>query len=88
MSLVFLLAAFPQNLWSLSFSLVMGGTGYLMLALMYALIDVLRVWNGAPFVYVGLNSILVYCCHEVFADYFPFGSACTWDGARQQPGRV
>ncbi|KAJ4456460.1 putative Heparan-alpha-glucosaminide N-acetyltransferase [Paratrimastix pyriformis] len=64
-----------KNLWSLSFILVMGGTGYLCLALMYVLIDVLHIYNGAPSIYIGLNSITIYCCHELFANYFPLSWA-------------
>lgn len=39
-----------KNLWSLSFVLVMGGSGMWLLSLLYALLDVVGIWNGAPFV--------------------------------------
>ncbi|XP_064387254.1 heparan-alpha-glucosaminide N-acetyltransferase-like isoform X2 [Halichondria panicea] len=61
-----------KNLWSLSYTLAMAGSGFLLLAMFYTLIDVLKLWNGAPFKYPGMNSILVYVSHEVFQDYFPF----------------
>ena len=38
---------------SLSFILVMAGTGFLLLALFYFFIDVIHWWNGAPFKYPG-----------------------------------
>eukprot|EP01112_Ceratiomyxa_fruticulosa_P015518 TRINITY_DN456_c0_g1_i2.p1 TRINITY_DN456_c0_g1~~TRINITY_DN456_c0_g1_i2.p1 ORF type:complete len:652 (-),score=106.89 TRINITY_DN456_c0_g1_i2:2-1957(-) len=61
-----------KNLWSVSFIFVMAGTGFLMLCLCYILVDVLDVWNGAPFKYPGMNSIVVYCGSEILAFYFPF----------------
>ncbi len=51
---------------------VMGGTGYLMLTVCYFLIDVIDLWNGAPFIYLGMNSILMYVGHELLGNYFPF----------------
>lgn len=51
----------------------MAGTGYGVLALYYFLIDVKKIWNGAPFKYIGMNPILIYCCHEILQFYFPFG---------------
>ena len=38
---------------SLSFILVMAGTGYLVLALFYCLIDIIKLWTGAPFIFPG-----------------------------------
>jgi heparan-alpha-glucosaminide N-acetyltransferase len=60
-----------KNLWSLSFALAMAGSAYLLLAFLYFIIDECSAWSGAPFVYPGMNSILIYMCHEVFHDYFP-----------------
>jgi len=61
-----------KNLWSPTFSFAMGGTGFLFLLLFYFFIDVYPIWNGSPFSYVGMNSILIYCGHELLGDYFPF----------------
>jgi len=61
-----------KNLWSLSFVLVMGGTGNLVLAFSYLLIDVFDIWNGAPFIYIGMNSILIYVGSELLGNIFPF----------------
>jgi len=62
-----------KNLWSPSFIFVMAGTGFCLLALCYFLIDVQGWWNGSPFQYVGMNSIMIYCCHELLGGRFPFG---------------
>ena len=43
-----------------------------MLTLCYFLIDVIDLWNGAPFIYLGMNSILMYVGHELLSNYFPF----------------
>ncbi|XP_071495380.1 heparan-alpha-glucosaminide N-acetyltransferase-like [Diadema antillarum] len=64
-----------KNLWSVSFVLTTGSMAYLLLSLFYYLIDVQHWWTGAPFFFVGMNSIAAYCGSEVMASYFPF----TWD---------
>jgi heparan-alpha-glucosaminide N-acetyltransferase len=61
-----------KNLWSTSFILVNAGGGLVCLSLTYALVDVLKVWTGAPFRYAGLNSILIYSGSELFGGFFPF----------------
>eukprot|EP00462_Mataza_sp_D1_P020440 CAMPEP_0175126666 /NCGR_PEP_ID=MMETSP0087-20121206/3980_1 /TAXON_ID=136419 /ORGANISM="Unknown Unknown, Strain D1" /LENGTH=700 /DNA_ID=CAMNT_0016408603 /DNA_START=118 /DNA_END=2220 /DNA_ORIENTATION=+ len=61
-----------KNLWSLSFILMQAGTGTIALALCYITIDIFNCWNGAPFIYVGMNSILIYTGSEVFQNFFPF----------------
>ena len=60
-----------KNLWSPSFIFVMAGSGNIVLAAFFALVDVRRWWSGVPFRYVGMNSIAIYVCHEVLSDYFP-----------------
>ncbi|XP_065842224.1 heparan-alpha-glucosaminide N-acetyltransferase-like [Oscarella lobularis] len=67
-----------KNLWSLSYVLVMAGTAYLLLSLCYFVIDVKKFWLGGPFVYPGMNSILVYVGHELADGRFPF--AYSWPG--------
>ena len=61
-----------KNLWSLSFVTVMAGTGYILLAVLYYIMDVKKVWSGTPFVYPGMNSILVYAGSETLGNWFPF----------------
>jgi len=60
-----------KNLWSMSYIFAMASTSFLLLAVMYILIDVTQWWNGAPFIYPGMNSIIIYICHSVFSGYFP-----------------
>ena len=54
-----------KNLWSTSFILVMSGTGTLLLLVLLYLVDWAQLWQGKPFLFVGMNSILYYCTHEV-----------------------
>ena len=48
-----------KNLWSLSFILALAGMAFLLLTVMYLLVDVGQVWSGSPMIYVGMNPILV-----------------------------
>jgi len=61
-----------KNLWSPSMIFVLSGLGFILFALYYMLVDVWKVWSGAPFLYVGMNPILIYCGHETLGVYFPF----------------
>ena len=61
-----------KNMWSTSFGLVTAGGGLLGLSLCYLFCDVLKLWSGAPFNFMGMNSILLYCSHDVFSEFFPF----------------
>lgn len=46
-------------------------------SIMYILIDMLKWWNATPFQYPGMNSILIYITHLIFATYFPVQWAVT-----------
>ncbi|KAF4026239.1 hypothetical protein G4228_018251 [Cervus hanglu yarkandensis] len=61
-----------KNLWSLSYVTTLSSLAFLILLALYPVVDVKGLWTGAPFFYPGMNSILVYVGHEVFANYFPF----------------
>jgi predicted acyltransferase len=61
-----------KNMWSTSFVAVTAGGGMVVLSLCYLLIDKWKVWSGAPFRYLGMNSIIIYCGHELLANYMPF----------------
>ncbi|XP_015263216.1 PREDICTED: heparan-alpha-glucosaminide N-acetyltransferase [Gekko japonicus] len=61
-----------KNLWSISYVTTLSSFAFALLLLVYGLVDVKRVWSGAPFFFLGMNSILVYVGHEIFENYFPF----------------
>ncbi|KAG1684726.1 Heparan-alpha-glucosaminide N-acetyltransferase [Nymphon striatum] len=61
-----------KNLWSLSFVLCMASFAFFLLAALYVIIDVKFWWSGSPFVYPGMNSILVYVGSEITGSLFPW----------------
>lgn len=61
-----------KNLWTTSFCLVTSGFGLIGLSITYVLVDVLKLWTGAPFIYLGMNSILIYTGSELMWKHFPF----------------
>ncbi|XP_031434869.1 heparan-alpha-glucosaminide N-acetyltransferase [Clupea harengus] len=61
-----------KNLWSLSYVTCMGFMSFLLLGLMYFIIDIKGWWGGQPFIYPGMNSIFVYVGHSLLGFYFPF----------------
>ncbi|XP_054999712.1 heparan-alpha-glucosaminide N-acetyltransferase [Sorex araneus] len=61
-----------KNLWSISYVTTLSTFAFFIMFILYPIVDVKGLWTGAPFVYPGMNSILVYVGHEVFANYFPF----------------
>ncbi|XP_018604816.2 heparan-alpha-glucosaminide N-acetyltransferase [Scleropages formosus] len=67
-----------KNLWSLSFISCTGCFAFLLLGCLYFVIDVKGWWGGQPFIYPGMNSILVYVGHTILGYYFPF----SWEMAR------
>ena len=79
---------------SLSYTLAMAGSGFLLLAMFYTLIDVLKLWNGAPFKYPGnhphthppthththTQSCLVVCAadQQLLSQIIPFSIFCVF----------
>ncbi|XP_050002726.1 heparan-alpha-glucosaminide N-acetyltransferase isoform X2 [Alexandromys fortis] len=61
-----------KNLWSISYVTTLSCFAFFILLVLYPVVDVKRLWTGAPFFYPGMNSILVYVGHKVFENYFPF----------------
>ncbi|KAM9991026.1 hypothetical protein ACTFIY_007084 [Dictyostelium cf. discoideum] len=67
-----------KNLWSPSYILLMAGFGFFVLTVMFIVIDIKKIWNGSPFIYVGMNPITIYCGHEILGTYFPFSFNVTY----------
>jgi len=61
-----------KNLWSASFILALASGAFFSLSLLHLLVDRFALWSGAPFRYLGMNSILVYVGSQYFTK-FPFG---------------
>ena len=60
-----------KNLWTPTYTFFTASTSYALLLVFYALIDIKPFWSGNPFIYPGMNSILIYICHSVFRSVFP-----------------
>jgi predicted acyltransferase len=79
-------SALNKHLWSSSMVLWAGGWSYLLLALFYLVIDVLKMrWAGSFFIVIGANAILAYMLPSVVSfDHIAsklVGGACTQIGA-------
>ncbi|MEE6488716.1 hypothetical protein FKM82_015334, partial [Ascaphus truei] len=61
-----------KSLWSLTFVTTLSCFSFLLLGLMFYVIDVRHWWGGQPFIYPGMNSIFVYVGHSLLGTYFPF----------------
>merc|ERR1712227_321260 len=62
-----------KNLWTPSFVLILSGMAYFILGIFYFLIDMKNIWDGAPFYFVGRNSILIYLLHIIAGYRIPAG---------------
>ncbi|XP_048247315.1 heparan-alpha-glucosaminide N-acetyltransferase-like [Haliotis rufescens] len=60
-----------KNLWSVSFVLVTASFAFFLLSAMYVFMDIVHWWEGGPFVYPGMNSIVVYVGHDLLWRLFP-----------------
>lgn len=61
-----------KNLWSTSFVAITAGGGMVVLSFCYLVVDKWKQWTGFPFRQLGMNSILIYCGHDLLANYMPF----------------
>lgn len=61
-----------KNLWSPSFIFANASTAFFVLSICYILVDLLQIWGGAPFLWVGMNPIFIYVGHETLGQFFPF----------------
>ncbi|CAF3302887.1 unnamed protein product, partial [Rotaria sp. Silwood2] len=60
-----------KNLWSLTFVLMLASLAFIILTILYFLIDVNQWFTGSPFLWLGMNSIAIYIGHDRFANSFP-----------------
>lgn len=60
-----------KNLWSLSFILILASLAFIILTILYLFVDVYKWFTGEPFLWLGMNSIVIYVGHEVCAKSFP-----------------
>ena len=60
-----------KNLWSLSFVLVLASLAFFIMTILYLLVDVSKVFTGEPWLWLGMNSIVLYAGHEICSQAFP-----------------
>ncbi|CAF1105529.1 unnamed protein product [Rotaria sordida] len=60
-----------KNLWSLSFIFVLSGLAFVILTILYLFIDVCKWFTGEPFLWLGMNSIIIFIGHEICSKTFP-----------------
>ncbi|CAF0885010.1 unnamed protein product [Adineta ricciae] len=60
-----------KNLWSLSFIFVLAGLAFIILTVLYLLVDVKQWFTGEPWLWLGMNSIVLYVGHEICSRGFP-----------------
>ncbi|CAG0879332.1 unnamed protein product [Darwinula stevensoni] len=61
-----------KNLWSFSYVMVTTSMAFFLLTVSYILIDILKWWNGSPFIYPGMNAIVMYAGHSIGYNLFPW----------------
>lgn len=63
-----------KNLWSLSFVTVTSSLAFLLLSLIYFLVDVRNIGDDfwTIFLYPGMNAIILYVGHSIFHKMWPF----------------
>ncbi|XP_053168793.1 heparan-alpha-glucosaminide N-acetyltransferase-like isoform X1 [Hemicordylus capensis] len=64
-----------KNLWSLSFVTTLSCFAFVLLGIMFYVVDVKNWWGGQPFIFPGMNSIFIYVGVMLLGSYFPF----TWE---------
>ncbi|XP_031356839.1 heparan-alpha-glucosaminide N-acetyltransferase isoform X2 [Photinus pyralis] len=77
-----------KHLWSLSFVLVTSSLAFLALAICYVLVDVKRYWSGKPFLFAGMNAILMYVGHNLAFNNFPIRWSPNGDGFKTHFGTL
>jgi heparan-alpha-glucosaminide N-acetyltransferase len=60
-----------KNMWSLSFIFILSSLAFIILTILYLLVDVRKIFTGAPWIWLGMNSIVVFCGHEICGGRFP-----------------
>ena len=60
-----------KNLWSLSFILILASLAFLILTILYLLVDIYKWFTGEPWLWLGMNSIVLYVGHDICSRSFP-----------------
>lgn len=61
-----------KRMWTLSYVLTVSSFAFILYSVLYVLIDYKQYWNGAPFIYAGINPIFLYVGHMLTMNLFPW----------------
>ncbi|XP_043274378.1 heparan-alpha-glucosaminide N-acetyltransferase-like [Venturia canescens] len=61
-----------KNMMTLSFVLATSSFAFFFYIIIFYIVDHKRIWNGAPFVYAGMNPIFLYIGHYLTKGHFPW----------------
>ncbi|XP_076327394.1 heparan-alpha-glucosaminide N-acetyltransferase-like isoform X2 [Tachypleus tridentatus] len=61
-----------KNIWSLSFVLTISFIALTVFIILYITVDVMKLWNGGPFHYPGMNPLFLFIGHALFSQMFPW----------------
>ncbi|KAI5733767.1 hypothetical protein M8J76_015679 [Diaphorina citri] len=54
-----------KQLWTSSFVFLTSGISFVLLTVLYVIIDHYNFWDGSPFFYAGMNSTILYVGHSI-----------------------
>lgn len=61
-----------KSLWTVTFVALTSSLALVLLCVVYLLVDVWRCWTGSPFLYPGMNALVMYAGHQLCYRLFPF----------------
>lgn len=61
-----------KKMMTLSFALTLSCFAFFLYAILHFFVDYKQYWNGAPFIYAGLNPITLYIGHTITMGLFPW----------------
>ncbi|XP_054840185.1 heparan-alpha-glucosaminide N-acetyltransferase-like [Eublepharis macularius] len=74
-----------KNLWSLSYVTTLSSFSFVLLGIMFYVLDVKNWWGGQPFIFPGMNSIFVYVGHSLLGSFFPFSWELKFPASHAEP---
>ena len=60
------------SIWSISFVMFELSMVLIVFCIFYIMIDIVKIWDGKPFGFIGRNSLFIYVMSIVLKDFFPF----------------
>ncbi|KAL0274548.1 UNVERIFIED_CONTAM: hypothetical protein PYX00_002650 [Menopon gallinae] len=61
-----------KNLWSISYVCIASSSSFIIFSGLYWLVDYRRFYGGFPFVYAGMNALVLYVGHDILKKFLPW----------------